>query len=93
MSDPLRAQLKQLIVQTLKLDYLRPEDISDDEPLIGSGINIDSIDALELVVSLEKQFGIKITSSEESRTALASVAHLADFVRSRAPAERVPAVS
>jgi acyl carrier protein len=93
MSDPLRAQLKQLIVQTLKLDDLRPEDISDDEPLIGSGINLDSIDALELVVSLEKQFGIKITSSEESRTALASVAHLADFVRSRAPAERVPAVS
>ena len=91
MSDPLRAQLKQLIVQTLKLDDLRPEDISDDEPLIGAGINLDSIDALELVVSLEKQFGIKITSSEESRAALASVAHLADFVRSRAPAERLPA--
>ena len=93
MSDPLRAQLKQLIVRTLKLDDLRPEDISDDEPLIGSGINLDSIDALELVVSLEKQFGIKITSSEESRTALASVAQLADFVRSRAPAERVPALT
>ena len=77
MSDPLRAQLKQLIVRTLKLDDLQPEDIGDD--------------ALELVVTLEKEFGIKISSSEESRAALASVAHLADFVRSRAPADRVPA--
>lgn len=91
MSDPLRAQLKQLIVRTLKLDDLKPEDIGDDDPLIGSGLNLDSIDALELVVTLEKEFGIKITSSEESRAALASVAHLADFVRSRAPADRVPA--
>lgn len=91
MSDPLRAQLKQLIVRTLKLDDLQPEDISDDEPLIGSGLNLDSIDALELVVTLEKEFGIKISSSEESRTALASIAHLADFVRARAPADRVPA--
>ncbi len=91
MSDPLRAQLKQLIVRTLKLDDLQPEDIGDDDPLIGSGLNLDSIDALELVVTLEKEFGIKISSSEESRAALASVAHLADFVRSRAPADRVPA--
>jgi Acyl carrier protein len=89
MSDPLRAQLKQLIVRTLKLDDLQPEDIGDDDPLIGSGLNLDSIDALELVVTLEKEFGIKISSSEESRAALASVAHLADFVRSRAPADRV----
>ena len=91
MSDPLRAQLKQLIVRTLKLDDLQPEDIGDDDPLIVSGLNLDSIDALELVVTLEKEFGIKISSSEESRAALASVAHLADFVRSRAPADRVPA--
>ncbi len=91
MSDPLRAQLKELIVRTLKLDDLRPEDIGDDDPLIGSGLNLDSIDALELVVTLEKEFGIKIASSEESRTALASIAHLADFVRARAPADRVPA--
>ncbi|HYP17608.1 MAG TPA: phosphopantetheine-binding protein [Opitutus sp.] len=91
MADPLHSRLKRLIVDTLKLHDLQPEDIRDDEPLIGSGLNLDSIDALELVVSLEKEFGIKITSSEESRAALASVAHLADFVRARAPQDRLPA--
>lgn len=91
MADPLRTQIKQLIVSTLKLDDLKPEDIKDDEPLIGSGLALDSIDALELVVSLEREFGIKISSAEESRSALASVAHLADFIRERAPKERLSA--
>lgn len=91
MSDALRSRLKKLIVDTLKLDDVQPEDIKDDEPLIGSGLSLDSIDALELVVSLEKEFGIKISSSEESRSALASVAQLADFIRARAPQDRIPA--
>ncbi|HYD83049.1 MAG TPA: phosphopantetheine-binding protein [Opitutus sp.] len=91
MSDSLHARLKRLIVDTLKLHDLQPEDIRDDEPLIGSGLNLDSIDALELVVSLEKEFGIKITSSEESRTALASVTQLAEFIRAHAPQDRLPA--
>lgn len=82
MADPLVARLKTMIVQTLKLDDVRPEDIPDDEPLIGSQrFGLDSIDALELVVKLEKEFGIKISSSEESRKALASVAALAEFIR------------
>lgn len=82
MPDPLVARLKSLIVQTLKLDDVRPEDIPDDEPLIGSQrFGLDSIDALELVVKLEKEFGVKISSSEESRKALASVQSLAEFIR------------
>lgn len=82
MSDPLAARLKTLIVETLKLDDLRPEDIPDDEPLFGSPrFGLDSIDALELVVRLEKEFGVKISSSEESRKALASVGALAAFIR------------
>jgi acyl carrier protein len=82
MSDPLVARLKALIVETLRLDDVRPEDIPDDEPLFGSArFGLDSIDALELVVRLEKEFGIKISSSEESRQALASVGALAAFVR------------
>ncbi len=90
MADPLTSRLKSLIVTTLKLDDIKPEDLPDDEPLIGAGLNLDSIDALELVVAIEKEFGLKITSSEESRVALASVAKLAEFIRARAPADRLP---
>lgn len=83
MSDPLIARLKGLIVETLKLDDVSPADIPDDEPLFGSPrFGLDSIDALELVVRLEKEFGVKIGSSEESRLALASVTALAAFIRS-----------
>ena len=90
MPDPLKTKLKQLIVTTLKLEDVKPEDLADDEPLIGSGLNLDSIDALELVVTLEKEYGIKIKSSEESRQALASIAHLAEFIRARADPARLP---
>lgn len=88
MSDPLIARLKHLVVETLKLDDVRAEEIPDDEPLFGSPrFGLDSIDALELVLRLEKEFGVKITSSEESRQALASVAALAVFIRARQPAQ------
>lgn len=89
MSDPLKIRLKQLIVATLKLEDVTPADLADDEPLIGSGLNLDSIDALELVVTLEKEFGVKIASSEESKQALASIAHLAEFIRARADPARL----
>ena len=80
--DPLVSQLKNLIVTTLKLDGVRPDDIPDDEILIGSPrFGLDSVDALELVLALEKEFGVKIGSSEESRQALATVNSLAEFIR------------
>lgn len=86
MSDPLNARLKSLIVDILKLDGVRPEEIPDDEPLIGSPrFGLDSVDALELVLALEKEFGLKIATSEESLRALASVAALASFIRARQP--------
>ncbi len=91
MPDPLKARLKDLIVTTLKLEDVTPAELADDEPLIGSGLNLDSIDALELVVTLEKEFGIKIGSSEESRQALASISHLAEFIRARVDPARLPA--
>lgn len=84
MSDPLNARLKALIVETLKLTDVRPEDIPDDEALFGSPrFGLDSIDALELVVRIEKEFGVKISNAEESRRALGSVGALAEFIRSR----------
>ena len=91
MTDPLHDRLKKLMVETLKLEDVRPEDIPDDEPLFGSPrFGLDSIDALELVLRLEKEFGVKIGSSEESRKALASVRTLAEFIRTAAPAAGAP---
>jgi len=84
MSDALTLRLKTLIIATLKLDGVRPEDIPDDEPLIGSPrLGLDSVDALELVLVIEKEFGVKIGSSEESRQALASVNTLAAYLRAQ----------
>ena len=61
--ESIRADLKKLIVATLNLDGLTPDRIADDEPLFGAGLGLDSVDALELVVALEKEFGISIASS------------------------------
>lgn len=83
MSDSLKTELKSLIVETLHLNDVDPASISNDEPLFGTGLGLDSIDALELVLSLEKKYGVKITSSEQSRRALASVNTLADFIERR----------
>jgi acyl carrier protein len=86
MPDPLTLRLKTLIIATLTLDGVRPEDIPDDEPLIGSSrFGLDSVDALELVLALEKEFGVKIGSSEESRKALTSVNSLAAFLQASQP--------
>jgi len=85
--DALIPRLKQLIITTLNLEGMTPEQIDENAPLIGSGLALDSIDALELVVKLEKEFGIKISNSEESRRALASVKTLADFIRARGAAK------
>ena len=89
MADPLITRLKHMIVETLRLEGITPDEIKDDEPLIGSGLALDSIDALELVVKLEKEFGIKIGSSEESKQALSSVSGLAAFIRQRADAAKL----
>ena len=91
MPDPLSARLKQLIVETLHLEDVEPDSIPDNEPLVGGGLSLDSIDALELVVRLEKEFGLKISSSEEARVALASVASLTRFVRERGDPSKISA--
>ena len=82
MSNPPTLRLKTLIVATLKLDGVRPEDIPDDEPLRGAPRGgRESSDARELVLALEKEFGVKIGSSEESRRALGSVNALSAYLR------------
>lgn len=86
MSDALTLRLKALIIASLKLDDVVPADIPDDEPLIGSPrFGLDSLDALEMVLAVEREFGVKIGSSEESRQALASISALAAYIRQHRP--------
>jgi len=80
MRDELKLELKELIVKTLNLQDVQPNEIDDDEPLFGGSLDLDSIDGLELVLQLEKTYGIKIGSSEASREALKSVNVLAEYI-------------
>ena len=73
--------LKVRIVEALKLENVKPEDISDDAPLFGEGLGLDSIDALELAVMLEREYGILVKDMETGRKAFASVRSLAQFVQ------------
>jgi acyl carrier protein len=77
------SRIKRLIVNSLNLDGLKPEGIDDHAPLFGEGLGLDSVDALELVVALEKEFGIKIKSQELGREVFSSVASLSEFIESR----------
>ncbi len=81
MSDNLVLEIKKLIIATLKLEDIHPQDIDDDGPLFGEGLGLDSIDALELVVALEKTYGAVIPDSEVGKRVFRSVNTLAKFVR------------
>jgi len=73
-------RLKELIVRTLRLEDVLAEDIVDSEPLFGDGLGLDSIDALELVVAIEREYGVEIPDANVGRRAFASVNALADFI-------------
>jgi len=81
----LKERLKRLIVERLKLE-VEPAEIGDSDPLFGEGLGLDSIDALELVLGLEQEFGVKIEDEEVGGEALASVESLAAFVRDKSAA-------
>lgn len=73
-------ELKTKIIASLRLEDVTPEQIVDDAPLFGTGLGLDSIDALELVAMLEKDYGIMIKDFEEGRPAFQSVQTLARFI-------------
>jgi acyl carrier protein len=79
-------ELKTKIIESLKLQDVTPDQIDDEAPLFGTGLGLDSIDALELVVMLEKNYGIVIKDIEMGRPAFKSVRTLVDFIEAkRAP--------
>src|SRR6266568_5724464 len=82
MND-LRRKLKELLIERLKFEDMTPDDIADDEPLFAGGLGLDSIDALEIVVMLESEFGIKVKNEASARENFQSVATLADFVEQK----------
>ena len=81
-TEALKSALKTLIVDRLKLD-VEPAEIGDDEPLFGDGLGLDSIDALELVLGVEQEFGVKIEDEEVGAKVLESVSSLARFVTAK----------
>ena len=86
MSDTLRAEIKQAIVRSLRLP-IKAEEIADDVPLFGEGLGLDSIDVLELVLELERSFGVSITDEATGARVLRTVNTIAEFVE----ANRKPA--
>ena len=92
MSETLaiRSRIKHLLVETLHLEGSDPSKIVDDAPLFGEGLGLDSVDALELVVALEKEFGVRIQNHEVGREAFASVSALATFIVGRLAAAGNP---
>src|SRR5436190_22962252 len=81
--ESLMDELKVRIIDSLRLEEITPDQIDDDAPLFGAGLDLDSIDALELVSMLEKSYGIVIKDLEEGRPAFQSVRVLAGFIRAK----------
>ena len=79
--EALIAKLKNEIIEVLNLTEMTPESINENEPLFVDGLGLDSIDALELIVLLERNYGLKIATAEEGKTILKSVRSMAEFIR------------
>lgn len=76
----LKAKLKNLIIEDLSLEDISPDDIEDDAPLFGEGVGLDSLDAVELVVLLQRNFGIQIKDLEQGRKIFENLDSLARYV-------------
>lgn len=79
MSDT-KTILKQQIIETLNLQGMSPNDIDDNAPLFGDGLGLDSIDSLELMVLMERNYGIKIDDAKEGRNILSSIQAMSDYI-------------
>jgi acyl carrier protein len=78
--EALKQQLKQQIITFLNLTPMTPEEIKDDEPLFGDGLGLDSIDSLELIVLMKKEYGINIQDPKEGRKVLVDVNTMVDYI-------------
>ena len=79
----LSEKLKTIIIEELNLEDVTVEEIDDDAPLFGEGLELDSLDAVELVVQVQKHFGVEIKDIEEGRMAFESINALRHFIEER----------
>ncbi len=79
-TQELKQQLKEQMIKYLNLTSLTPEQIKDDEPLFGDGLGLDSIDSLELIVLLNREYGITIKDPKEGRKAFVDINTMADYI-------------
>lgn len=78
--EELIKELKEEIIEALNLVEMTPEDIDENDALFGDGLGLDSIDALELIVLLDKKYGIKLANPAEGKAIFKSIATIADYV-------------
>lgn len=78
--EALKQELKEKIIEVLNLEDVNPSDIQDTDALFGDGLGLDSIDALELIVLLDKDYGIKLTDPKEGKSIFQSIDTMAAYV-------------
>lgn len=78
--EQLKQQVKEQIIKFLNLNDIKPENIKDDEPLFGEGLGLDSIDSIELIVMLSREYGIDIKDPKEGRKILTTVNTMVDYI-------------
>jgi acyl carrier protein len=76
----LKQQVKKQIIEFLNLKTVKPEDIGDTEPLFGEGLGLDSIDSIELIVLLSREYGIEIKDPKEGRKILVDINTMVDYI-------------
>lgn len=86
-----KLQLKKHIIKYLNLLNITPEEITDDMPMFGEGLGLDSIDSIELVVMLEREYGLKIENPKDGRKILSNVNSMMDFIEQGRAAKSNPA--
>lgn len=81
--EGIRDQLKHLIIKSLRFPDLKPKDLPNDQQLLGSGLDIDSVDILQLIVDIERHFGIKLVTDEFDREAWKDLSSLAETIEEK----------
>ncbi len=79
--EALKQELKEKIIAVLNFEDMSPADISDNDPLFGDGLGLDSIDALELIVMMDKEYGIKLSDPKEGKQIFQSIETMAQYIQ------------